>query len=163
MRPYLARIGLLALLALLVGCDGVTEPPIAVPTSALEATLRVSHREVSLVSPPDSVVLRIRVRNRLPFRVVVAPDSSRGSGDDFFVGYGVRWHFQLDRTAPPRSGGSIGGLAWQPIELGVGDWVDFTHVLRPVNGDWSRWLGVYSIQAVLQGDSLPLQTIRFSP
>lgn len=160
MRIHFACIGFLSLL---VGCDAFTGPPLVVPTSVLEATLRLSHREVSLASPPDSVVLRIRVRNTLPFRVTVAPDSSRGSGDDFFVGYGVRWHFELDRTDAPGSAGSSGGLAWQPIHLGAGDWVDFTHVLRPVNGDWNGWQGVYRVRAVLQGDPLPEQTIRFVP
>jgi hypothetical protein len=160
MRLYLAIVGFLSLL---VGCDAFTGPPTSVPTSLLETTLRVSHREVSLSSPPDSVVLRIRVRNTLPYRVVVAPDSSRGTGDDFFIGYGVRWHFQLDRTDAPGSGGSRGGLAWQPIHLGVGDWVDFTYVLRPTDVDWNGYLGVYAIHAVLQGEPLTVQTIRFTP
>jgi hypothetical protein len=151
---------LLACLVIAAGCDSAVAPVPVVAATDLETTVQVSAREVSRASPPDSLFIRIRLRNDRLHRVLVAQDSSRGTDEDLFIGLGVRWRFVITRVDAPGSGGASGGLAWQEIYLHPGDWVDFTHVIRPVGGSWDGWDGHYEVYSSLQGAALPPVSFR---
>ncbi|MCC6242992.1 MAG: hypothetical protein IT353_09130 [Gemmatimonadaceae bacterium] len=151
------------LLVSLAGCDSPTEPAPALSADQLETSVAISAREVSRANPPDSVVVRIRVRNPLPVSVRIEQDSSRYGDGDSFTGLGVRWSFVITRVDAPGGGGSSGGLAWQEIRLGPGDWVDFTRVIRPVGGVWTGWDGQYVVYSSLQGRPLPIVSFRVRP
>lgn len=160
MRFLRVHAGLLAVLA---GCEASTAPPPAVLASELAASVRVSQSVVSLASPPDSLVAFIRVVNTRPYRVRIAPDSSPGLPDELFTGFGVRWRFELLRTADSASSGRANYFTREEIQLSPGQSIDLTHVIRPAGGVWSGWEGEYAVHASLQGRDLPIATIRFLP
>ena len=150
-------------MAALGACDGATGPVPAIPARDLAATVLVSPSTLSLAAPPDSLIVRIRVQNTRPYRVRIAPDSSRGTTDEPFIGFGVRWRVELIRTDGPGSGGAADYMTWEEIQLRSYGWADLTHVIRPVGGAWSGWGGEYAVHASLQGEALPAATLRVVP
>jgi hypothetical protein len=160
MRPILVTAALLAALA---GCDAATAPVASVPARELEATVVVSHAEVSRASPPDSLVLRIRLRNTRPYTVRIAPDSAPGAPTEVFTGVGVRWRFELVRTADSTTGNGAFYFTRDEIVLSPGQVLELRHLVRPDGGVWTGWDGEYVVHATLQGTALPLVTVRFGP
>ena len=149
------RVALLALGA--IACGDPTGPPLLIDASALEISVEASATTVSLASSEDSILVRVRAFNPLPFAVTVADQPDAGAPAHVWWTAGI---VPLDPDPAARVHSVNGGGA---LTLGPGEGrtvvvrIDVHDPLSPLHP------GEYRVLGGLEGARAPSRRLHVTP
>ena len=160
MRTLLVGAGVLCFLS---GCEGATDPELALPVSKLVTTIEISARNISRAHPPDRLRVLVKITNPYAVRLRIEPESSRVSAGDAFNGEGIRFSFRTTRADQTGGLGSYSGMYPDDVVLEPYGWFEIPYVVGVLEVAPANWDGEFVVYSTLQGKPLPLVSFRVGP